>query len=538
MADQLTTEQMLLLNNMMYMNDEGFADISTAGGETVGSFLNHIDISKINDEEQYSTFVTGADWKKIIEAVQQDEQLCNLQIKETYVDNSDNGGGGLSALFVDPSTNDAMVVFRGTAANEWKDDFIGGGPTDAQDGVSTPNQESALEWFQSLDLDGYHSVTTSGHSKGGNKAKYITVMDDSVDRCVSFDGQGFSDEFLDKYANQIAGNQGKIENNNAEMDYVNLLLNDIGNTTFYEGYDYGKGQFLENHCPNTIMKFNEDGTFTMVPGDRNPAMAELDQFLNSYLRTLDAEDKADTLAMIGDLVEMGFAGEDPNKMLQVLLAGDNVDLAADLLGYLLKYEQENPEFKDAINEVFTAMGLENILDTVNVVEDVINSEHFDFIFKVAGGLLNLLPDFILNKIIEELEKKGIHLTREELEKLLNLVSETADSMKDARITDTGADLTVSAGGVGRGEFRIDIKSVKQERLQLAAYAVKLTAYGRQLDAQARAIRHNMPDIQAVIYHLAGEVSKEAAKTKGMADALDQIILCYEGAERRILAKKR
>lgn len=34
-------------------------------------------------------------------------------------------------------------------------------------------------------------------------------------------------------------NQDKISNHNVESDYVNLLLNDVGNTTFYKGYDYG-----------------------------------------------------------------------------------------------------------------------------------------------------------------------------------------------------------------------------------------------------------------------------------------------------------
>ena len=53
---------------------------------------------------------------------------------------------------------------------------------------------------------------------------YIAILDDSVDRCVSFDGQGFSDEFYEKYADQIAHNKNKIVNCSAESDYVNFLL--------------------------------------------------------------------------------------------------------------------------------------------------------------------------------------------------------------------------------------------------------------------------------------------------------------------------
>lgn len=41
-------------------------------------------------------------------------------------------------------------------------------------------------------VDDCSTITVTGHSKGGNKAK-----DNSVDICIAFDGQGFSDEFID-----------------------------------------------------------------------------------------------------------------------------------------------------------------------------------------------------------------------------------------------------------------------------------------------------------------------------------------------------
>ena len=42
----------------------------------------------------------------------------------------------------------------------------------------------------------YTELTVTGHSKGANKAMYTTIMCNNVTRCVSFDGQGFSKEFL------------------------------------------------------------------------------------------------------------------------------------------------------------------------------------------------------------------------------------------------------------------------------------------------------------------------------------------------------
>ena len=82
-------------------------------------------------------------------------------------------------------------------------------------------------------------------------------------KCVSFDGQGFSDEFVQQYGDEIAMRQHKIHNHNVDYDYVNLLLNEVGEITYYHGQDIGEGGFLENHCPNTLMKFQDSGSFTM-----------------------------------------------------------------------------------------------------------------------------------------------------------------------------------------------------------------------------------------------------------------------------------
>jgi len=181
--------------------------------------------------------VTGEDWKKIFAAIQKDETLMNMKIitvagdpglaegKERAEDSLQEGA--LSAVFVNEETGEAVVAFRGTAEYEWKDNFLGGAPTtDPIDGVSTQYQRSALEWYQGLGLAdaGYTTITVIGHSKGGNKAKYIAILDTSVTRCISFDGQGFSDEFYGFYKREIAQRQYAITNYNVEYDYVNLLL--------------------------------------------------------------------------------------------------------------------------------------------------------------------------------------------------------------------------------------------------------------------------------------------------------------------------
>ena len=114
--------------------------------------------------------------------------------------------------FNDPDDPEhAVVVFRGTSGkDEWIDNAIGLGVSD------TERQKAALDYIENLPYD---SITVAGHSKGGNKAQYVTVLSDKVDRCISMDGQGFSQEFIDKYYAEIQKKGHCIKNYYLEGDF-------------------------------------------------------------------------------------------------------------------------------------------------------------------------------------------------------------------------------------------------------------------------------------------------------------------------------
>lgn len=303
--------------------------------------------------------MTGKDWKNILQAVENDETLCNMKIAEVH---GDPGGssvgegeekeGACSVLFVNEASGEAVVAFRGTVEYEWKDNVLGGAATDTADGVSTEYQEKALEWYQGLELEkgGYNAITVTGHSKGGNKAKYITIMDESVTRCLSFDGQGFSDEFYERYEREIAKRQSRIENHNVEYDFVNLLLNDIGKVYFYKGYDYGEGHLAEAHCPNTFFYFDENGNVKMTAVEEQAKeMQELNRFLNSYLRTLPPEKKVETMEVLGELVEAIFKGQFQSE--GVIVMKENIGVFAGLAAYAARYAEVHPDFTGAVEGI-------------------------------------------------------------------------------------------------------------------------------------------------------------------------------------------
>ena len=527
MGQQLTTEQVLLLNNLMYMGNESpFADLKK--GANLGEVINRIDTGQFNLDQDYGSFMTGKDWKNILQAVKADEELMNLTIVTSYSDNNNKGGYGM--LFANESSGEAIVVFKGTGTGEWPDNFQGGGATDRLDGVSTPQQEDALAWYESLDLETYDTVTVTGHSKGGNKAKYITIRDDSVDRCISFDGQGFSDEFMEEYDYEISVNQSKIENHNVEDDYVNLLLNDVGETTYYKGQD--AKSFIENHAPNTFLKF-EDGNVLIVNGERNEHMSNLDEFLNSYLRTLSPNEKQNVLSLVGTLVEGGLNNMGMGEMVNLLLEGDNSSIVADLLGYLFKYQSEYPEILDALKYITEGLQMENLGSIIDGISNVVNSWlGRDIITAIADYGKDKASATLLTVLRNLLEGKwGISLSLEQVRKLFGVISETIEITENVELHKNGGDIMIeSQDGSRRSDFHILISAIRNISGEFAGYQKCLHHLELKLGNIQMQDTRSMRDIQRRLEQQAERMKNHVRQMHTMKMSMDDILLLYQKAE--------
>ena len=270
----LSIQELLLLNILLYFSDKD------------------------------SLCLQSDDLERIFHTVQDSMILNNLQfVSATTIPEE----GAICAAFLHQipkeEFKELLVVFRGTSKGEWLDNFLGGAATDAEDGVSTKQQVRALKWYQSLSKAGCY-VTVTGHSKGGNKAKYITVLDDSVDRCVSFNGQGFSEEFIDWYYARIGIRKVIIENHNTEYDYVNWLLHDFGKNFYYKNQMPEKG-FLAGHCANAFLKWGKHEAFEMEKAGNEPPgiIKELDKTLNQILHRIPKKQKIELVTWIGERVQ-------------------------------------------------------------------------------------------------------------------------------------------------------------------------------------------------------------------------------------------
>lgn len=161
-----------------------------------------------------------------------DRTLADSRVGGVYY--TERGG---QAFFVTHPEGGVTLVYRGSGSGEWLDNGLGlsGWPMAAEYqclGARRRLQYATGQQLQALELAcrwaeryRWREITVTGHSKGGNKAQFITLCADFVEKCYSFDGQGFSPEALSELAQneQFARRQKRLWSIAADNDFVNVL---------------------------------------------------------------------------------------------------------------------------------------------------------------------------------------------------------------------------------------------------------------------------------------------------------------------------
>lgn len=215
----LGNDEFILLDELIYLEWDAY-DNETIGELVIGILKNdNIDIL-MNKMSNCVITSTREEWERTLEQI-----LTKPNLPSLVIVNVENHKSGMRTATFKDSDENIIVVFRGTTTSkEWDDNGQGAYEYDTQ------QQIYALNYVNSINSD---KIIVTGHSKGGNKAQYTTVLSPKVVKCVSINGQGFSNEFIDKYRNLIDLNKEKIIAVNSKYDYVNCLLNSISGKTHY-----------------------------------------------------------------------------------------------------------------------------------------------------------------------------------------------------------------------------------------------------------------------------------------------------------------
>lgn len=141
----------------------------------------------------------------------------------------------------------AIIVFKGTTTPiEWKDNAKSIIAYDTQ--IQKDSKKFVDEIINS---NKYSNIITIGHSKGGNLAQYVTIKCDKINKAISINGNGFSNNFCSEYSNLIDKNKDKIYEINADHDVVSQILNHI--TDHIKIID-SSTSLIKSHLPLTLLE--------------------------------------------------------------------------------------------------------------------------------------------------------------------------------------------------------------------------------------------------------------------------------------------
>lgn len=269
---ELNEKELLMLSNYAYFY------CSTYPG-TIGENLSKLkddsgnyDIEKLNRQGAISVNISEDEAVKLLSDIEKDENLSSLTLRRMTND------GDIRGLLYTDEGDKATLVFRGTGGTykAWNDNVQGEYETD------TKLQKLAGD-FVKYECSEFKNITVTGHSKGGNLSQYVTVTcPDQIDRCVSYDGQGFGREFLTEYKDEINASKGKITSISAYNDFVNILLYSIAGQTLYVK---NNGSGVDAHSSYMLLAssdFDSNGNF-----DRNADTKSQSFIIKNIKKALD-----------------------------------------------------------------------------------------------------------------------------------------------------------------------------------------------------------------------------------------------------------
>lgn len=370
--------------------EDGLSHISAGQeGMTVGEMLECFDDDALNDLAQHTeaidgAYISGAEWAGIIRYLKESD-LKDLTLSSTM--QSSDGGTTLALCFTEKdNTEDAIVAFKGTSGKEeWVDNVEGMNVAD------TPCQKEALAYIENLPYD---SITVTGHSKGSNKAMYVAITSDKVDRCVGYDGQGFSQEFIDKYWAEIEARGGNITNYSVSTDFVHILLYPVPNSNQKYCVGYGIDSIGEHHSPNSLFVVDGNGNLVLdangnpmvIDTSEDASMGMLHEFTTFVLNNATDADKEAVVGLVSALLGEVFGGGGADVDTIVNLALGDSDATALIVAYLIKYMDYKDMAAEDIDPLLEVLGLNKL----NELFTLFDFNAFGYHVDVNLNLVNIL----------------------------------------------------------------------------------------------------------------------------------------------------
>lgn len=293
--------------------------------------------------------------------------------------------------------DDVVITYWGTTGGlDWYDNVKSG---IYKNGTFFQNQ--ALEYAEYIhNRFGFDDITVTGHSKGGNKAQYVALFSDSVSKCVSFDGEGFSLDFVEANKEVIEKNRNKITSISSNCDPVNVLMIIIAGTvkyvdnegipSYYLTEKNGNYQYFYYHKPDLMLQTGNGQLRDFTD------CSKLSTLINEYsIYMMNIEDKAkrdDAFTLVANVIENALGRGDMNKGIEYIADLKNAEALGTMIAYTFEFLEEKNLSMDDVREMLSEVGI-NITDNkyVSIIWDAVfdasrelSAEEFtDFVCKAA-----------------------------------------------------------------------------------------------------------------------------------------------------------
>ena len=421
----LTDDEIMLIEQLVYMKEGDDTPINSQDtGKSIEKLLQGYTDAKLAEMDSSGT--SDADYAAIIRYMKENGKIRRLILDGTM---THEDGTVLAYCFAFPdNADDALIAFSGTTKKEWGDDI------EELTSVDTPRQIDAKRYINSLP---YKNITVTGHSKGGNKAMYVTVLCDRVIRCVSMDGQGFSLEFLNYYAPEISKRAGIIKNYSVKTDFVHVLLFQLpGSQQIYcEGYRTDRlnnaaahhaGYSFFNIKDGMPVRSGNGGHLLIRTKDENgnditedPSVVMLHNFTVYLMNVAPSEDKEKVVGLIATAADMVMAKGCGKKEMIGYFAAEPDGLAT-LLAYLVKFMDTYGLSSKDIDALLEMLGLKSLdeifslsihpnMFSYNDIKILGLSDVLDLVLKdLTDGKDNYAIDIVLETFTTALHFKKIN----------------------------------------------------------------------------------------------------------------------------------
>lgn len=164
-----------------------------------------------------------------------------------------NDTTGMYGCLVDSGDGNAIVTYRGSESSNltrFVQDWVVADFGMLNDTLTAQQAEAQLYMQNIYDTYGskYQSFTAAGHSLGGNLAEHATITAPNgmnIERCVSFDGPGFSGDYTRAHKNDIARNGHLVDH--YQWSLVGCMLYPLKGTNY---------RTIDSDIPNDHGKWN------------------------------------------------------------------------------------------------------------------------------------------------------------------------------------------------------------------------------------------------------------------------------------------